>query len=124
MRQSCIHTSQLLIEQPASGELPEEDGEDNVNVKRQDIKYTLEYIDLLKEATLEMSGLAEDEVHRLRNPMEEEFDITDPVIRLSIDLYLALSNASLETYNLVRDAIATYSPDIKVLTLYKVRAIH
>ncbi len=93
-------------------------------MKRQDIKYTLEYIDLLKEATLEMSGLAEDEVHRLRNPMEEEFDITDPVIRLSIDLYLALSNASLETYNLVRDAIATYSPDIKVLTLYKVRAIH
>ena len=37
-------------------------------------------------------------------------DMLDPILRLSIDIYLAVGNASQETYNSVCNALMHYNP--------------
>lgn len=83
-----------------------------------------EFIELIKNATLEDSGLTERQVHRLRNPPEKPFEIKDKDTLLSIKLFLACGNASQETYNAVCDAIKEHSPDIQVLSLAQVGVFH
>ena len=45
---------------------------------------TYEYIELIKNATLEGSGLTPSQLHRLCNPPEEPFDIKNKDTLLSI----------------------------------------
>ena len=118
-RLTCTLTlSDVVVSDPR--EIPIEAEDPPIEVKREDLRYALEFIELLKNATLEGSGLTEEQVHRLRSPPQTEFTIRDPVVRLSVALFLALENASQECYNAVRDAIIAYSADIPVLTLFKV----
>ena len=94
--------------------------EEELRVTRDDIMKTYEYIELIKNATLEGSGLTPSQLHRLRNPPEKPFDIQDKDTLLSIKLFMACGNASQETYNAVVDAIKEHSPDIEVLSLAQV----
>jgi hypothetical protein len=64
------------------------------------------FVQCLKEATLENSGLEEEDIERLRNPTAILPDhLDDRYLRLSIDVFLACTNASEETYKSVRAAI-------------------
>jgi hypothetical protein len=58
---------------------------------------------------------------RLENPFEDLVDISDPAIRLSLDLFLSCGNASEETYNDVRRSILIPYPDAGVLSYYLVK---
>ncbi|KAI1782310.1 hypothetical protein LXA43DRAFT_847035, partial [Ganoderma leucocontextum] len=88
----------------------------------EDLKISLEYTRLVQEATLENSGLDDEVIARLRHPIEEECTIPDPDTRLSIDLYLAVGNASEETYKAVCDAICRRMPEATLLSFYMARS--
>ena len=59
-----------------------------------DLRTSLEFIDALKAATLNNRGLDEDILEQLCNLLTEPADASDPDFRLSLDLFLATTNAS------------------------------
>ncbi|KZT23110.1 hypothetical protein NEOLEDRAFT_1030645, partial [Neolentinus lepideus HHB14362 ss-1] len=90
----------------------------------EDIRLAKEFIKLLKTAKLDDSthaGLSADELTKLRNPPENELDLSDPGLRLSLDIYLAVQNASEQTYHSVRDAVHQSYPDAGVLSYDQVK---
>lgn len=53
---------------------------------------------------------------RLRHPLEQPLDIDNPDIRLSIELFLSISNASQDTYTSARAAILRRHPNDPILS--------
>lgn len=82
-------------------------------VKLDSLKTSLGFIQLIRDATLEdgYSNLDAESLHRLRNPRTEPIDVSDPSLRLAIDLFSAISNSAQETYTTVRNAILRRYPD-------------
>ena len=73
--------------------------------------------------TYRNSKLDESTIEHLENPLEDIVNITDPDIRLSLDLFLSCGNASEETYNSVCRSILTRFPDAEVLSYYMVKKV-
>ncbi|KAF5361263.1 hypothetical protein D9758_010272 [Tetrapyrgos nigripes] len=70
------------------------------------VRITQEYIDLISNVSLSEDKLDKAVIKCLQtSPLEEEADISDPDICLSIDLYFSTANASEETYKSVCEAI-------------------
>ena len=69
-----------------------------------DLKDTLKMIEEIRNASLD-TQFEEDDLFRLKNPTEEELDIEDRYFRLSLDMYLILTNVSQETY---RELVAAF----------------
>ncbi|KAI0687316.1 hypothetical protein C8Q76DRAFT_698796 [Earliella scabrosa] len=67
----------------------------------EDFKDSLKFIELLKEATLENSGLTKEQLTCLHNSVREKFIIDDPVVCLSIVLF-TLENTLQECYNAIQ----------------------
>lgn len=82
----------------------------------QDIKTTMEFIRALEEASLDgpHSHLDEATIMRLRNPPMTPANVSDPDLRLGLDLFLATVNSSQNTYSAAWDAILRCHPDDKV----------
>jgi hypothetical protein len=80
-----------------------------------------QFIELISQATLDNTKLDESTRDRLKNPIEEPVDISDPDIRLSIDLFMACDNASERTYKAVRESIIRRSPDLDILTYGRIK---
>ena len=101
---------------------PAEAAEPYVEVKREDLQRTLEFIDLLKNASLdsEHCGLRPEDVARLRNPIQEELKLPDADVRLSIKLFIALGNVSLSAYEEVAKILNEDRPELNILSAYKV----
>ena len=78
-----------------------------------DIKLAMEFIKALEAASFddEHSGLDADTLHRLRNPPTSSVDLSDPDLRLGLDLFLASIKSSQDTYILSRDAILRRHPE-------------
>jgi phage gp36-like protein len=78
-----------------------------------DIRVALSFIRALDNASLNdpYAHLDADALHRLRNPIQNILTVNNPDLCLSIDLFLATSNASEQIYNSVRDAILRRHPD-------------
>ena len=87
---------------------------DNVRIAQQ-------YIHEISTATYDNGGLDEDVVERLRNPLEHEVDLSDPDVRLSLDIFLACAQSSEATYNSICDAIRQRFPNVEVLSHYLVK---
>ncbi|KAJ3831073.1 hypothetical protein F5878DRAFT_507534, partial [Lentinula raphanica] len=90
-----------------------------------EINITNKFIDALKKASLEseLEPLDADFIQQLRDPLQEEVTITNPDHRLSIDIFLAVTNAAEDTYNTVRSVILRRYPDSDILTFYKVKKL-
>jgi len=54
-----------------------------------DLRTSQEFIDALKAATLDDGGLDKEVLQRLREPLAEPLDASDPDLRLSLDLFLS-----------------------------------
>ncbi|KAJ6494491.1 hypothetical protein C8R45DRAFT_1052932 [Mycena sanguinolenta] len=91
------------------------------NVKLEDLKIALELISAVENASLDNGDLNAETVHRLRNPIAASLDISDPSLRFALDIFIATSNASEETYDAVRAATLTRYPNDSVLTHYQVK---
>jgi hypothetical protein len=111
-------------EQPlASGADEEADDLPATASRIESIKITQEFIKEIHAATLDNGNLDEDVIYHLRNPLEEPVDISDPDIRLSLDLFLALTNASEDAYKSCRDAILRRYPDSEILSYHSVKKL-
>ena len=77
-----------------------------------DLKDTVAAINEIRNASLD-TQFDEDDLARLRNPTEEELDIDDPYFRLSLDMYIILTNVSQETYRKLIAAFLRCHPEAK-----------
>lgn len=64
-----------------------------------------------------------DLLHQIRNPATEILTVEDPDDRLSIDIFLAIGNASEGSYTSVRAAMLRRNPEYKILSYYKVKRL-
>ncbi|KIM36421.1 hypothetical protein M413DRAFT_20524 [Hebeloma cylindrosporum] len=91
------------------------------------IKIAREYIGALKNATLDSDlsrrWLGKETIKQIRNPPTSPLMIDNPTTRLSLDLYLAVGNASQETYNSTCAAIRRRFPDEKLLSYFLVKKL-
>ena len=78
----------------------------------EDLKQTLAAIQEIKNASLD-AQFEEEDLSYLRNPTEEELDINDRYFRLSLDMYIILTNASQETYRELVAAFLRCHPEAK-----------
>ncbi|KAF8989522.1 hypothetical protein BDZ89DRAFT_1152279 [Hymenopellis radicata] len=109
---------------PITGQVPRAEPDDDEGREAlsqiDEIRISQLFIKAVQEATLEEGKLEEDTLDRLRNPIEEEVDISDRFIRLSLDIYLDTTNASVETYNDVRNSVLRCYPDAQFLSHHDV----
>jgi len=75
-----------------------------------DLKATLATIREIRNASLD-TQFEKDDLVRLRAPAEEELDVNDPYFRLSLDMYIILTNASQETYRQLVAAFLRCHPE-------------
>jgi hypothetical protein len=108
---SQLHLEQDGLPSPPSSPqslLPSEDDDnmlpDDPNVlppgletAMDEIKWSLAFIEALKGASLDDSGLDEDVLHRLRNPSRKPLAVDDPDLLLSLKLFISTTNSSKPT---------------------------
>lgn len=102
--------------------LPPEEYQEAQLPRVQDLRHAEEFVRAVRNATLATEPLAEDVLERLRNPPTYPLDLSDADLRMSIDLYLAVRNASEETYNATRTAIMRRHPEDHILSYHAVRS--
>jgi len=112
--------SDMLSETGSNEEL----GDTPANMSRmENIKTTQEFIKDISAATFENGCLDDDVIHHLHKPSTGLIAISDPDIRLSVDLFLAVTNASEETYHACRNAILLHYPDSGILSYHAVKKL-
>ena len=84
----------------------------DITVSLGDLKDTLAAIQEIGNASLS-TQFDEDDLLRLKNPAMEELDISDPYFRLSLEMYLILTNASQETYRELIAALLRCHPEAR-----------
>lgn len=87
-----------------------------------DIKLSMQFIRALKRASLDdKMGLESETIECLQNALQLPIDIIDPDLRLSLDLFLSVSNSSQETYTTARKAILCCHPNDEILSYDQVK---
>jgi len=91
-------------------------------VQLNDIKLVMQYIQALESASLsDEMGLDSETIDRLQDAPQVPVDLTDPDLRLSLDLFLSVSNSSQETYISARKAILRRHPEDEILTYDQIK---
>lgn len=101
---------------PGHGDEDREPELADVKIRIDDLKVARDFINGLRAASLLDENLPDEVLTHLQHPTQEPLDIDDPDIRLSIDLFLSVGNASQETYTSVRAAILRRYPDSLLLS--------
>ncbi|KZP29720.1 hypothetical protein FIBSPDRAFT_815810 [Athelia psychrophila] len=86
-----------------------------------DIITARQFIEALANASLDGGIEDADLLNRIRNPPEYQLTVDDPDLRLSLDIFLAIGNASEETYTSVCRALQRRYPESELLSYYKVK---
>ncbi|KAJ6565791.1 hypothetical protein DFH09DRAFT_1472439, partial [Mycena vulgaris] len=90
---------------------------------REDLRITMEFIRGLRDAKLEDEDLGEEVMHRLRHPLHRSEDVSkDPDLLHSLRLFLATTNASVQTYTDAANAAREHHPDDEILSYAAVKA--
>ncbi|KAL0563526.1 hypothetical protein V5O48_018541, partial [Marasmius crinis-equi] len=94
----------------------------------EEVKVTDQFVQLLQAATLsgpdgDIEGLPSDLVARLHSPPNEPLVLDDADERLSIEVFLAVSNASENTYNRIRESVLKRFPESGMLTFHSVKKL-
>lgn len=90
-----------------------------------DIRVAFNFVNELKKASLDspLEPLDPEIIHRLRVPIEEVITLDNPDHRLSLDIFLGITNASEETYNAIRTAVLRRYPESEILSYFKVKRL-
>lgn len=70
-----------------------------------DVKTSLAFIEALRDASHECTGMDPSVLHRLRNPFTKRLELSDPDLRLSLDVYIGLEQSSQDTYRTMKSAV-------------------
>lgn len=127
----CSDGSQGLLQDIHPNQESDDDENENLdsqprfNPQLEDIRIAYSFIDALKNASLDSTAapLDKDLLERLRHPAQTTLTIDDQDDRLSLDIFLSVTNASEETYSSVRNAILHRYPESCILTYYKVKQL-
>ncbi|KAJ6611698.1 hypothetical protein B0H10DRAFT_1808959, partial [Mycena sp. CBHHK59/15] len=87
----------------------------------EDLQIALDFIEAIKNASLDNGDLDPETLARLRHPPEEILDLSDPALRYSLDLFLATTHASKKAYTDSRTAYLRRHPDNEVLSLTEIK---
>ncbi|ETW76855.1 hypothetical protein HETIRDRAFT_125856 [Heterobasidion irregulare TC 32-1] len=91
----------------------------------EDIRITERFISELQTATLKNGDLPLSLVQTLQDPdhcpQGPLVELNDPILRLSLDLFLAVSNASQQTYTDIGAALMRYQPALKILSFDQIQ---
>lgn len=87
------------------------------------VKVAQQFIEEISAATFDNGKLDDDVIQRLRMPVEGPADISDPDIRLSLDLFMACENSSQQTYTAARQSILRRFPDSEILSYHLVKKL-
>jgi hypothetical protein len=87
-----------------------------------DLQRSQEFINALKDVTLDEGNLDEDVLQRLWEPLTEPVDVSDPDFCLSLDLFLSTTNTSEETYNSSWATVLYHHPEDKILTYARIKS--
>src|SRR5713101_7195460 len=83
---------QLESDQPLATGSNEELGNTTTDLSPiENLKFTQEFIEGIHTATFENGGLGDNVIYGLRNPCNKPTDISDPDVRPSLDLFLAVA---------------------------------
>ncbi|KAF8830954.1 hypothetical protein HHX47_DHR1000245 [Lentinula edodes] len=110
-------------------QLPSDEYPDTENLnfvpQIEDISIALKFVNLMKEATLDSSiePLPPDILEQLSHPPEQILSIENPDHCLSLDIFLALTDALQESYNQVRQAVIRRYPRSELLTYHQVKKL-
>jgi hypothetical protein len=115
--------SEILTRPVASVENQDESEEPLNSSSITSIAFTQQLIAEIQSATLDNDKLDADVLATLRKPIEEPVDISDPSVRLTLDIFLACNNASEPTYNGVRTAIARHLPHVDLRSYYSAKKL-
>ncbi|KAI0041645.1 hypothetical protein FA95DRAFT_1610837 [Auriscalpium vulgare] len=87
-----------------------------------DLKNALAFVQGLRDAMLEGSGLSPDVVERLRNPITSPADVADPDLGLALDFFLASTTGSEANYTEMRTGYHRRHPDEpEIMSLYQIK---
>jgi hypothetical protein len=88
-----------------------------------DIKTSVEFVRGLESATLDDQEmrLGSEALERLRHPPQYQLETPSPDLHLTVDLYLAVGNASQETYNVIQTAIQRRYPESELLSYDQIK---
>lgn len=89
------------------------DSDDLPKASIENLALSQDMINAIKNATLEDDIHDEDTLRNLRHPPHAA-PFVDPITRLSIDIFLPLSNGSQQMYNAVRLALARHDPNLLI----------
>jgi hypothetical protein len=91
----------------------------------EELQATRELIEIIRQARLGDThcGLGEDFVSQIRNPPTTPLVLGSADERFSIDVYLAITNASREAYNQVREGVLRRYPDSEMLSYERVKRL-
>ncbi|KAJ2930820.1 hypothetical protein H1R20_g6294, partial [Candolleomyces eurysporus] len=110
---------------PEAGEEPPDDPDDPHPITSLvDLQIALDFIAALKDAQLDKSGLPPEVVKQLQEPIESVLNLddeSDPNLRVSLEIYMATSNGSDESYNRIAAALRRRSPDIELYSLDRLK---
>ncbi|KAF9463668.1 hypothetical protein BDZ94DRAFT_1321619 [Collybia nuda] len=116
---------QVHVEQP---EIPSQppatfEREPGLDSTINEIQRTAKFIKFLRAATLDNSCMSKEAVTRLRNPQPEPFlDTEDKHFQKALESFLAVTNASEETYNRNRRAMMRCYPDDPFLSFEQMKS--
>lgn len=88
----------------------------------EELRLAMQYIPLLRNASLDDSDLDEEDIAKLRNPkpcrvnLEKDFDT-----KLSLDLFLALQTYPDTVYSKIIAILNKALPDLSLLSLYRIK---
>ncbi|KAJ3019329.1 hypothetical protein NUW54_g116 [Trametes sanguinea] len=96
---------------------------EEVPVTMDDMKRALDFIKLLKGASLDSfhAGLSAETRDQLRNPPQQILEIDEPHVLMSIELYVTLNNVSQHYYEDVRKLFMKHNPDVELLSYHQVK---
>ena len=88
-----------------------------------DIKVAMEFICRLKSARLDDKemGLGLEALECLQHPPQHQIEAPSSDVHLAIDLYLAIKNASQDTYNAIHTVILHCYPDSELLSYAQIK---
>ncbi|KAH9928592.1 hypothetical protein B0H21DRAFT_884896, partial [Amylocystis lapponica] len=89
----------------------------------EEIKTSLAFTSAMREASLldEHSKLDTHTLERLQNPLQETLNVDDPDLRLALDLFLATSNSSQDTYTAACQAISRRFPSTEIYSYDRIK---
>ena len=125
---ACAMAIQALNQLGSNSDTPSETGSDEelgdtpANLSHiGSIKFAQEFIEEISTATFKNGCLDDDIIYHLYNPCNKLTNISNPDIHLSLNLFLAVTNASKKTYHACCDAILHRYPDSGILSYHAVK---